>query len=237
MSKLLVSLDLRLVPIGSVSPAAAEQQFTAVSTWTNQTTNKSINGLLNCTLRCRTANWSRLRKTLSHSPMRADKPCRGNFGRRHLGPLPEQSNDGEDAVEWEDLVVLKQFRDLPEALLAKGSLASAGIESFLADDNMVRMDWFISNLVGGIKLSVRPQDADTALEMLEQPIPADLEVEGEGAYRQPACPHCESLDISFEALHKPASYTAAWVGIPIPFPRRRWKCQSCGHKWRDAEDE
>lgn len=161
----------------------------------------------------------------------------GELGRRHLGPLPEQSNDGEDAVEWEDLVVLKQFRDLPEALLAKGSLASAGIESFLADDNMVRMDWFISNLVGGIKLSVRPQDADTALEMLEQPIPADLEVEGEGAYRQPACPHCESLDISFEALHKPASYTAAWVGIPIPFPRRRWKCQSCGHKWRDAEDE
>ena len=76
-------------------------------------------------------------------------------------------------VEWEDLVILRQFRDLPEALLAKGSLASAGIESFLADDNMVRMDWFISNLVGGIKLCVRPEDAEAALEMLEQPIPAD----------------------------------------------------------------
>lgn len=156
--------------------------------------------------------------------------------RRHFAALPEQSKSGEDAVEWEDLVILKQFRDLPEALLAKGSLASAGIESFLADDNMVRMDWFISNLVGGIKLCVRPEDAETALEMLEQPIPPDFDVDGTGAYQQPACPACQSLDVSFEALNKPVAYTSAWVGIPIPLTRRRWKCQACGHKWRDTEE-
>jgi len=31
-------------------------------------------------------------------------------------------NVGRDVLGWDDLVLLRQFRDLPEALLAKGSL-------------------------------------------------------------------------------------------------------------------
>jgi hypothetical protein len=52
----------------------------------------------------------------------------------------------------QSLVIAGSFRDLPEQLLASGALESAGIECFLADDNMVRMEWFISNLIGGIKI-------------------------------------------------------------------------------------
>jgi hypothetical protein len=92
---------------------------------------------------------------------------------------------GRDAVELADVVSIRQFRDLPEALLAKGALDSAGIESFLIDDNIVRMDWFISNLVGGIKLCVKQDDADAALDLLEQSIPEEFEVEGVGRYEQP----------------------------------------------------
>ena len=139
-----------------------------------------------------------------------------------------------DAVPaWQDLVIVKQFRDLPEALLAKGSLESAGIECFLGDDNMIRMDWFISNLVGGAKLCVRPEDADAAVEILEQPVPEDFDVEGVGNYEQPTCPHCQSLDVSYETLNKPVAYTSAWIGVPIPVPRKRWKCNACGEKWKD----
>ncbi len=79
-------------------------------------------------------------------------------------PYPESKE-----VEWVDLVVLRQFRDLPEAILAKGLLDSAGIESFMADENIVRMDWFISNLVGGIKLKVRREDLEAATVILETP--------------------------------------------------------------------
>ena len=64
-------------------------------------------------------------------------------------------------MEVRELVTIRQFRDLPEALLAKGSLESAGIECFLADENLVRLDWFISNFIGGIKLKVRVPDAAT----------------------------------------------------------------------------
>lgn len=70
--------------------------------------------------------------------------------RRGLQPLEINSKPiPHPVVEFRDLVPVRKFRDLPEALLAKGSLDSAGIECHLADDNMVRMDWFISNLLGG----------------------------------------------------------------------------------------
>jgi hypothetical protein len=103
----------------------------------------------------------------------------------------------EDAVEFDKFVTLRQFRDLPEALLAKGSLESAGIEALLADDNLIRLDWFYSNLVGGIKLKVRFEDAEAANEILNQPIPETVDVEGVGEYEQPKCPRCQSLDVSF----------------------------------------
>ncbi len=158
--------------------------------------------------------------------------------RRHTAPaIDEQTQAADEHIAWEDLVVVKQFRDLPEALLAKGSLESAGIEAFFADDNIVRMDWFISNLVGGIKLCVRPEDADAAIELLNQPIPADFDVEGEGPFQQPACPHCGALDVSYETLHKPAAYTSAWIGVPIPVPRERWRCNSCRAEWQDEPEE
>ena len=96
-------------------------------------------------------------------------------GFRRRGLVPEvdlrSPNVGLDVLEWSELILLRQFRDLPDALLAKGSLESSGIEAILVDDNTVRMDWFISNLVGGIKLCVREQDEAAALHLLEQRLP------------------------------------------------------------------
>jgi hypothetical protein len=135
-------------------------------------------------------------------------------------------DESSSEVELQSLVTVRRFRDLPEALLAKGSLESAGIESFLADDNMVRMDWFISNLLGGIKLLVKPEDAEVASQILEQPIPEDFAVEGVGDYRSPRCPNCQSLD----AL----AYGSAFIGLPSA-REQAWKCQSCGWEWEDIE--
>lgn len=83
-------------------------------------------------------------------------------------------------IEVLDLVTIRQFRDLPEALLARGVLDSAEIESFLADENIVRMDWFISNLVGGVKLKVRREDFESANLVLEQPSPEEFTDPEEG---------------------------------------------------------
>ena len=140
---------------------------------------------------------------------------------------------GEDVFEFNETVTLRQIRDLPEALLAKGSLESAGIQAYLVDDNMIRMDWFISNLLGGIKLKVRPEDAEAAGEILNQPIPEMLNVEGVGNFEQPKCSRCQSLDVTYAELNKEFSYLTAYAGVPIPVYKKGWTCHACGNEWEE----
>lgn len=147
-------------------------------------------------------------------------------------PPPEsQAVDGE--LELRTLVTIRKFRDLPEALLAKCSLQSAGIDAFLLDDNVVRMDWFWSNLLGGVKLQVDPENIDAANDILALSIPESLEVPGVGEYHQPRCPRCESLDVAFRELDKPVAYVTAYFSVPIPWHRRAWRCHSCKSEWED----
>lgn len=139
--------------------------------------------------------------------------------------------------ENQRFLVLRQFRDLPEALLFKSILDSAGIECFLGDENTIRMDWLWSNLLGGIKLCVRKEDADAASSLLEQTVPEGFDVEGVGEYQQPRCPKCQSLNISFQGLNKPVAYTSVFFGLPVPLQRSVWECDSCGHQWPDSNDK
>jgi len=103
----------------------------------------------------------------------AQRVLSDEFQRRGMEPVAEAPKVRRE-FELQDLVTIRQFRDLPEAILARGVLESAGIETFLADDNIVRMDWFISNLVGGIKLKVRKEDLEAANEVLQEPVPGEL---------------------------------------------------------------
>src|SRR6202020_2478284 len=58
---------------------------------------------------------------------------------RHLESSDDPTPEPRQEMEVRELVTVRKFRDLPEALLAKGSLESAGIECFLADENLVRL--------------------------------------------------------------------------------------------------
>src|SRR5947209_4563908 len=98
--------------------------------------------------------------------------------RRHLESPEDDPAEPLVEIELRSLVTIRQFRDLPEALLAKGSLESAGIECFLADENLVRLDWFVSNFIGGIKLRVKPHDAESAQKILDEPILEGIYVHG-----------------------------------------------------------
>ena len=144
-------------------------------------------------------------------------------------PEPEEL----DPNRW---VMLRRFRDLPEAMLAKGSLESAGIECHLADENMVRLDWFISNLIGNAKLIVKPEDVHDAEAVLSQPIPEEFEYEEGEQYEQPRCPKCNSVDITFETLNKPVAYGSAWLGVPVPLKSEKWICNDCGARWVEEPD-
>ena len=154
--------------------------------------------------------------------------------RRHLEPADDDVPlEPHQALEMCELVTVRQFRDLPEALLAKGSLESAGIECFLADENLVRLDWFISNFIGGVKLNVHVADEANARKLLDEPILEGLYVQGVGLYEQPRCPKCQSLDVNYQELDRPIAYMSAFLHVPIPVQRPAWNCHACGAEWED----
>jgi hypothetical protein len=153
--------------------------------------------------------------------------------RRHLEFSDDADPEPRQEMEVRELVTIRQFRDLPEALLAKGSLESSGIECFLADENLVRLDWFISNFIGGIKLKVSAPDVINAQKVLDEPILEGLYVHGVGLYEQPRCPKCQSLDVNFQELDRPIAYMSAFLRVPMPVQRPAWHCQSCDAEWED----
>jgi len=138
---------------------------------------------------------------------------------RHL-EVPVEAPKHE--LDLRKLVPIRQFRDLPEALLAKGCLESAGIECFFRDDNLVRLDWFISNFIGGIKLCVKPEDIDKAQTILDEPMLEGFYVQGVGLYEQPRCPKCNSLDVNLQELDSDAHRAAL-------------RCRVCQAEWEDNE--
>ena len=156
--------------------------------------------------------------------------------RRHLEFTDDATPEPQQEMEIRELVTIRQFRDLPEALLAKGSLESAGIECFLADENLVRLDWFISNFIGGIKLKVRVADVENARKILDEPILEGLYVQGVGLYEQPRCPNCQSLDVNFQELDRPIAYISAFLRLPMPVQRPAWRCHACDAEWEDESD-
>jgi membrane protease YdiL (CAAX protease family) len=68
----------------------------------------------------------------------------------------------------EKLITVATFDSPSEAEVGKLFLEENGIRAILADSNLVGMNRFLSNAVGGVKLQVAASDADQASEILEQ---------------------------------------------------------------------
>jgi len=151
--------------------------------------------------------------------------------RRGMEAPPESAMTQEAERRTPKPVIVGRYRDLSTASIAKSILDSAGMESFLADDSVIRLDWLYSNAMGGIKLLVRDEDAAAARELLGAQIPEKFEVEGVGEYEQPKCPNCSSLDVSFEELDREIAHPGLLLGIPIPAVKHGWNCHACGHAW------
>jgi len=137
-----------------------------------------------------------------------------------------------------DLVTVARFRDLPEAMFARGLLESTGIDSFLADENAIRLDWFWSNAIGRMRLLVRQPDAEAAQQILHLPIPDNFELgEGQESFEQPKCPKCGAIDIQFEGVNRGVALTALAVSLPVAVRRDAWTCNACGARWQEVPDE
>jgi hypothetical protein len=165
----------------------------------------------------------------------AQDALRAEFARRGMEPpLIEEA----DVLESRALVTVRRYRDLSEAMVARTVVESAGIYCFLRDENLVRLDWQVSNFIGGLSLQVQPEDAGEAMELLDQPAPESIAFDGREDYEQPHCPRCGSTDISFEGSNRKAAIASVFlIGVPLPLGGTSWSCQTCGCRWADEADD
>ena len=98
----------------------------------------------------------------------AQHALRQEFSRRGLEP--PLVDDGVEVDRSARLVTIRRYRDLSEALVARSMLEGAGLQAFLCDENIVRLEWQISNFIGGIRLQVEALDREAASELLDHPL-------------------------------------------------------------------
>ena len=184
-------------------------------------------------------------------PEASQSALRDEFASRGLEPPliedhdePENPDDqsGEEIPapaydpDRSEFVTIARYRDIPEAVIARSVLESAGIQCMLRDENTIRMDWLWSNMIGGMRLQVPARDADAARELLGRPIPARFHVGSDHDFEQPVCPKCGSHDVVTDDLDRKIKATTMLIlGVPVPASSRKngWKCNTCGCKWVD----
>jgi len=132
-------------------------------------------------------------------------------------------------------VVIRQYRDMPEAMTDRMILEVADIDCYLFDENVIRLDWLWSNLLGGLKLVVRQRDAEDAEGALNSGPGPKFDVEGVGEYEQEHCPKCGSNDVSCDELMKRIAGAGLLLGLPIAIHQKGWNCHNCQHTWDVAE--
>jgi hypothetical protein len=145
----------------------------------------------------------------------AKTALRAEFARRNLEP-PLVEDRAEPASR--DMVTVHSYRDLAEAIVARSLLEAEGIEAWVRDENLVRLDWMYSNAVGGIRLQVDARNATAADDILGQ-LPTSIPFAENAEYVQPQCSQCGSSDLSLLPM------------IPL------WRCNGCGARGNIVEDD
>lgn len=170
----------------------------------------------------------------------AQAALRAEFARRGMEPplIEEEVEPGLDEDDPE-LVTVGQYRDMPEAVVARAALEQAGIKCFLRDENTVRMDWVLSNAIGGLRLQVAAEDEAAANEVLFEPAPGQFEVDSGEDFIQPVCPKCGSTDVVANDPDRKVMAVSMLIRLPIPHRRPQeaeWRCMTCGCVWVDDEE-
>lgn len=130
------------------------------------------------------------------------------------------------------LKTVASFRDLPLAELAKSKLESEGIPCFLANKNLIGINWLYSFALGGVRLQVRKDDAEIAEKILNEDFSSELDSLDDQfpqLQRDDLCSKCGSSNISVVNTTRKAGALSLLLGLPLILFRKRYKCSECGH--------
>ncbi len=129
-----------------------------------------------------------------------------------------------------NLILIESFNDAIQAHLMAGALEEEGIEVFIMDENLVSINPLFSNVVGGVKLKVKQEDADKALQLIQQ-MKQTPYTNDDGAVIK--CPWCESekVDNNFRSIKSFSSLVAFFLALfTTTYPLRsdhRYYCLNC----------
>jgi len=134
-------------------------------------------------------------------------------------------------------VAIASYSRPMDAHLARTKLESEGITCVVNDEYLIRVNWLLSNAIGGVKLMVPEWDEQRARELLRpQPrlvVVADGEtVDCEGG--DLICPSCRSYDVYFHRFNRRIA-GVFWLmfGFVVPWLSRKWVCKQCGYQWKE----
>lgn len=149
--------------------------------------------------------------------------------RRGIDPAPATSVDNESIPDPQVWVTVRSFRDLSEGIVARAALESAGISCLLRDENTVRLEWQISNFIGGMRLQVCEPDLQEAQQVL-----AGLAADEVAAEER--CPRCNGTNLSHDQQRRGLALMALWLfGVPMPQGKAKWRCADCGTSFPEKQ--
>lgn len=141
----------------------------------------------------------------------------------------------------QDWVTVATFSHPVEAHLAKTKLESEGIACVVIDEYLVRVNWLLSNAIGGVKVMVPGWEADRARDAL-RPAPhlvvvADPEDAANPSHGDLICPNCRSYDVYFHRFSRRiAGVFWLFFGFIVPWLSRKWVCKQCGYEWKERHE-
>jgi hypothetical protein len=147
-------------------------------------------------------------------------------------PLPSDHPRLSYETDW---VTVATFRDLAEAEMARVTLDAEGIRCYLADAEVIRLDWTLSMALGGIKLRVPAAERERALGRLHRTSTAQVLrlVDDRGEDGGTRCPACSAPAVRVVDRGRRFSLAAVLLGLPVLFRLRASRCSACGHRWRE----
>lgn len=139
------------------------------------------------------------------------------------------------------IVFLESFYEPMAANLARTRLEAAGIPCFLSNENVVSLLPLYSPITGGVRLYVRRQDAEAALDLLHhQPVPPSTEPDIASFAADapdpvtPRCPRCGSSDVAYgPATRNTYGFWESVLSVLLRFPVRgkRYHCFHCSNEF------
>lgn len=125
------------------------------------------------------------------------------------------------------------YTDPIEANILKARLAAEGIDAFVFDEHLIRMNWLYSNALGGAKVMVPEEQVGAAEAVIRAIAAGEYELDAtegqEGTGLRTSCPYCGAVSTRLSNRSWTVSFLSFFLlQIPLPFRRNRWKCDRCG---------